>query len=654
MKTHACRLVELERDALARPREGGHDVGVTPRARHSVTILHLSDPQFGPNQREVKGATTADRQHGTLQARLLQDMEEIVSRHDVPRPDLVMVTGDLTEHAKPSQFTAFEAFAAALVAALELPRERLVMVPGNHDVSWSGCQAYFNACEAAEREPEPPYWPKWASYADLFGRWYGAGSPMQFTDARPYSLFVYEELCTVVAGLNSTMLETHRPGEHYGTAGEDQLRWFRDELAGFRRRGWLRIAAVHHNVQRNAIDDDANLKDAEYLEWLLADELNLVLHGHTHDGKLGWLRRDIPISSTGSTAVVSGARPHGVPCQYQVVSVHADRLKRWTRAYDERHDRFIADVTASRGGDEWRHSDPVSFVDLGTLSPSEPPERDVLVTATSAEQRRSGAQPTHTAIVLDRTHAWEALTTTMVATPKHAVFLVYGTWHQDVELFMTRITTYFNEQAASKHTIKKADPEHDGSAASTAEDWKNAATKATESRLSDLATALFDEAFSQPLLLVLSSSGPIRAATAKERDALVEFLVGLLPAALAARPPKHEIRVVVPIELPDDGSTDLVTRIHRGLEGRPNLTLIDHALTLPLWPDIEKSLRVHARHNGVALSNEGFDRCKQRFEALMASSKPSEQRMLDLGNGLHDLYRELLHAAKLDRAAPRS
>lgn len=627
---------------------------MTPRARDSLTILHLSDPQFGPNQREVRGATAADRQHGTLQARLLQDLEEIASRHDVPQPELVMVTGDLTENAKPSQFTAFEAFAAALIAALGLPRERLVMVPGNHDVSWSGCEAYFNACEAAEREPEPPYWPKWGSYADMFGRWYGAGSPMLFTEARPYSLFVYEELCTVVAGLNSTMLETHRPGEHFGTVGEDQLRWFRDALAPFRREGWLRIAAVHHNVQRNATDDDANLKDAGILELVLADELNLVLHGHTHDGKLGSLRPDIPMVSTGSASVVSKARPHGVPCQYQVVSVKADRLKRWTRAYDERHDRFIADVTTSRGGDEWRHEDPVSFVDLGAFSSITPPGRGVPTTATTAVPPRSGAQPTHTAIVLDRTHAWEALTTTMVATPKHAVFLVYGTWHQDVELFMTRIEGYFDAQAPSKHTIKKVDPEHDGSAASTAEDWKNAATKATESQLSDLSTALFDEAFTHPLLLVLSSGGPIRATTAKERDALVEFLVGLLPAALAARPPKHEVRVVVPIELPEDGSTDLVTRIHRGLEGRLNPTLFDHPLTLPLWPDIEKSLRVHARHNGVALSNEGFDRCKQRFEALMASTRPSEQRMLYLGNGLHDLYRELLHAAKLDHTTPRS
>jgi 3',5'-cyclic AMP phosphodiesterase CpdA len=51
------------------------------------------------------------------------------------------------------------------------------------------------------------------------------------------------ELKLVVAGLNSTMRESHQAEDHYGYLGEAQLRWFADKLAPYRQEGWLRIAA---------------------------------------------------------------------------------------------------------------------------------------------------------------------------------------------------------------------------------------------------------------------------------------------------------------------------------------------------------------------------------------------------------------------------
>lgn len=615
-------------------------------------MLHLSDPQFGPNQPEAEGLTAADRQHDTLQARLLQDLEEITSQDGVPRPELVVVTGDLSEHAMPSQLAAFEAFADALMGTLALPRERLVLVPGNHDVSWRGCEGYFAQCAAEEKKPEPPYWPKWKAYANLLERWYGKGSPVLITEERPWSLFVFEELCTVVAGLNSTMAETHRKDEHYGYVGEHQWRWFRDQLTPYRRKGWLRIAAVHHNVLRNPVDDDANLRDAGDIEYLLADELNLVLHGHTHEGKLGTLRPEIPVSSTGSAAVVSGARPHGVPRQYQVVNVRGNALRRWTRAYAEPRKRFIGDVAASARGDRWEHEHWVPFADLGAFAAPAPVVQPR--PQPTSGSTKSTATPLHTAIVLDRTEAWEKLTTTMVETAGHAVFVVYGTWHQDIELFMRRIASYFNEQALARHKLLTVDPTHDGSRPTAAEDWVRATIAATDSRLSPLSAALVDEAFRQPLLLLLSDGGPIGAATRKEQDAVVELLVKQLPAALEpsppGKPPRSPVRVVVPIELPENGSTELVKRILRGVADT-TLALFDHELTLPKWPDIEKSLRFHAKWLGVTLTHEQLDRCEAHYKEVIQDLEASgDARMLFLGNSLHELVTQLLHEAKQNHA----
>ncbi|MEM7151742.1 MAG: pentapeptide repeat-containing protein [Myxococcota bacterium] len=351
----------------------------TPRVHRSPRILlHMSDPQFGRHHRPATGGTAADRDHDTLCARLLQDLAGLEHEGQRVQPELVVVTGDLSEQARPSEFAAFETFAQGLLEGLSLPRERLIVVPGNHDVSWAGCEAHFKQCEAEELEPQAPYWPKWRGYTDLFSRLYGGPQArFEFNEGRPYSLFVYESLRTVVAGLNSTMLETHRDGDHFGYVGEDQLRWFSEQLRPFMQQGWLRIAAVHHNVQRNSVDDDENLRDEPMFKQLLGEQVNLVLHGHTHDGTMGWLDARVPILSTGSAAVEAVARPHGVPCQYQVLRIEEDRVRRWTRAYNAAHHRWQADVAASASGNEWVHDHAVAFVDLHGVFPPQSAEDEV-------------------------------------------------------------------------------------------------------------------------------------------------------------------------------------------------------------------------------------------------------------------------------------
>ncbi|MBV9203161.1 MAG: metallophosphoesterase [Alphaproteobacteria bacterium] len=71
------------------------------------TIAHLSDLHFG-------------RHDETAAERLLGDLSEL-------RPDLVVITGDLTQRARHSQFAVARAFLE------KLPRP-VIVVPGNHDV----------------------------------------------------------------------------------------------------------------------------------------------------------------------------------------------------------------------------------------------------------------------------------------------------------------------------------------------------------------------------------------------------------------------------------------------------------------------------------------------------------------------------------------
>ncbi|MCP4592784.1 MAG: metallophosphoesterase, partial [bacterium] len=318
-----------------------------------ATVLHLSDPQFGRHHR-----FGTEQSFETLQSRLREDLRGLRDDEGLV-PDLLIVTGDLAEWGLKSEFEEVLRFLDGLTEFLELGRDRVLVVPGNHDVNRKVCESYFNECEGEEVKPVPPYWPKWRHYDKFFHTFYRDHSGAEFTEEEPWTLFEVPNLKTVVAGLNSTMAESHRDDDHYGWLGEEQLHWFRDRLAPYREKGWLRIAAVHHNVVRGAVEDDENLRDADDLTRVLGPFVNLVLHGHTHDGKLHWHDPQTPILSTGSAALKPEARPGEVPNQYQVIQIWNDRFRRWTRGYAPDRKMWIGDTRASADGSQWWDEKPL-------------------------------------------------------------------------------------------------------------------------------------------------------------------------------------------------------------------------------------------------------------------------------------------------------
>ena len=202
----------------------------------AITILHLSDPQFGHNHLfGSSGLTVGDQHMDSLFARLHEDLRGLAEAGGL-RPDLVVVSGDLAEWARPSEFEQVRDFLEQLAAALDLPRRRVLVVPGNHDISRAACNAYFLQCEASEQQPMAPFWPKWKHFKAMFDRFYAGEEAIAFDVDQPWTLFELPDVRLVVAGLNSTMAESHRDEDHHGWVGEAQLRWFADRLRAFQER----------------------------------------------------------------------------------------------------------------------------------------------------------------------------------------------------------------------------------------------------------------------------------------------------------------------------------------------------------------------------------------------------------------------------------
>jgi hypothetical protein len=174
-----------------------------------VVVLHLSDLRFGsePDAR--------DRLAGV---------------GDDVWPDVVVVTGDLATTGRRSEYEHVVAFLERVCERFELPRHRVAVVPGDHDVNRLAAQEYFLKAAADEEEPTPPYWPKWRHFIDAFDRFYAAGEydpPLRrptFTPDRPWTLFEMPDAGVVVAGLNSTMADSHREADHRAHGGRRPAR----------------------------------------------------------------------------------------------------------------------------------------------------------------------------------------------------------------------------------------------------------------------------------------------------------------------------------------------------------------------------------------------------------------------------------------------
>ena len=231
-----------------------------------TVLLQVSDPHFGTEQTTVVGALT-----------------ELARQQ---RPDLLVLSGDITQRARPGQFRAARAFADRLGTPV-------LAVPGNHDIP------LFALWERLRH----PY----AHYTAAFG-----------TDLEP----TYRTPELLVVGVNTTRAWRHKDGE----VSRRQIDRVAELLEGAGT-GQLRVVVVHQPI---AVTHDEDLPNrlhghhAALPRWAAAGA-DLVMGGHIHLPyvmALQGLTRPMWAVQAG-TAVSTRVRP-GVP--------NSVNLLRWSTA----------------------------------------------------------------------------------------------------------------------------------------------------------------------------------------------------------------------------------------------------------------------------------------------------------------------------------
>ena len=261
-------------------------------------------------------------------------------------PAAVVVAGDLTWQGTAEQFEYARSFLSRLQSIWGLDWSQLIVIPGNHDITWTKAPGPPGTAVAADAE---------AGYRMFLNQAARFAPGDQLSMGRRYLLGNFVPLDIVA--LNSVRLE-RAEFAGYGFVGSDQVR------EAFEAMGWgkgsqgeprVRVLALHHHVVPVTPQEDLGaarysltLDAGELLYTALEHGVDLILHGHQHKpfaasfARMGNVSaqatsRTLPIHGLGSVGVAARHLPQGEPNAYTVVRFSADRIAVEVRERSAQH-----------------------------------------------------------------------------------------------------------------------------------------------------------------------------------------------------------------------------------------------------------------------------------------------------------------------------
>ena len=319
------------------------------------SVLHLSDLHRG---------SSCDTQNEPLIESLRCDADRFAREQpETPRPSICVVSGDLvygvapsaTEEDAQAQYDQALSFLVALADALFAGNhERLVVVPGNHDVSFPDVRgsaehvgipndpaeksllvrelragnshlrwSWQELCFYRIADPAR-YERRLAHFARLYDAFYAGARTFALAPSEQYAVFDYPDLKFTVLGLSSCYRNDpwRRIGAFHPVALSKALAALREPS----RIGMLAAAVWHHCLTGGPEQDD--YLDMGPLQTLIDEGVSMCFHGHGHfpelaDQQLHLGSQSRGIKIIGASTLSSGPADlqPGVPRSYNVVEV---------------------------------------------------------------------------------------------------------------------------------------------------------------------------------------------------------------------------------------------------------------------------------------------------------------------------------------------
>ncbi|MBU2547391.1 MAG: metallophosphoesterase, partial [Proteobacteria bacterium] len=241
---------------------------------NTITWLHISDLHFKENDEWNRNIV--------LNA-LLKDVKKCVTGEGL-RPDFITVTGDIAFKSAIEEYERAEPFFEKLLGATGVEKDRLLIVPGNHDVDLDAIPGMISRATRSlvddrdgiievlsDSKERGSLFHKFHHYAGFITNYLENKSPFDHDHYYFVRTLTLAGRKVAILGLNSTWLYQKDFDRGCLALGEPQVRKALEESEG----ADLRIALMHHPFKW-FMDTEGSC------ESLLVRSCDYILHGHLH------------------------------------------------------------------------------------------------------------------------------------------------------------------------------------------------------------------------------------------------------------------------------------------------------------------------------------------------------------------------------------
>ncbi len=304
-----------------------------PRASQGEAVrwLHISDFH-------IKAGTHYDSRV------VLDGIEELVREGRDHQPfDFVVATGDIAYSGQTEEYTNVEGFFDRLLKAVGLGRERLVVVPGNHDVNRGRTRGLARTLKTEKESQEyfGPDYPRHDFVAQKeFRNWHddyfkaeGRVAPTDTTCGPLVSMTIRGQRVHVLP-VNTALFA--RDDHDHGKLWIGR-RAVRESIATLRDAAGLRIVAMHHPFEW------LHYLERRRVQAEIQAAADIIMTGHLHDAEAGHLTS----ASTEVVTVSAGAAYQGSqwPCSLFFGAADATSIRLRPFRYADNAEQWVLDTS---------------------------------------------------------------------------------------------------------------------------------------------------------------------------------------------------------------------------------------------------------------------------------------------------------------------
>lgn len=290
----------------------------------SINILHLSDLH-------LESVSQAQIFRTQLESDLKKELK-------IGHLDYLVISGDVSGHSIEMEYSAAFSFVDGFVKHFGLNPDRIIIVPGNHDINWDISESSYELISkrklpsgipaekcidagdagTAVRNDEK-YKERFSQFNNHFYHKIYSNSEYPQNYEQQTQIFERNEDNIFFLGLNSCWQIDHHFTNRV-SINNTALALALEKLQDEKYNHWLKIMVCHHPPTGKEMLEDS------FMEQLAVNGFQICLHGHIHESKENSFKydknREIRIIGAGTFGASAKEQVPGIPLQYNLLTLN--------------------------------------------------------------------------------------------------------------------------------------------------------------------------------------------------------------------------------------------------------------------------------------------------------------------------------------------